>query len=141
MSSLWTPHGEHRPESEGGGVRSGDATADRSTTDEAVPPEVDEETREQLRRLREQLARTPVADIIANHAIGMWELALLHLSGEESRKPDLTSAQLAIDAVGALVEGLGDRLAQHEQPLRDALAQLRLAYVEVSRSSGETGGS
>ena len=29
--------------------------------------------------LRQQLAATPVADIVANHAIGLWELAVLHL--------------------------------------------------------------
>jgi hypothetical protein len=134
VSSLWTPSGEHEPKPEG------QPAADDATEEApAAQPELDEETREQVRRLREQLARTPVADIIANHAIGIWELALLHLSGEEGRQPDLAAAGLALDGLGALVEGLGERLGEHERPLRDALAQLRLAYVEVSRRAGQTG--
>jgi len=87
--------------------------------------------------LREQLAATPVADIVANHVIGLWELAVLHLSPEEGSTPDLEEAQLAIDGVGALVEGLGGRLGRHEEPLREALAQLRLAFVEISRQAGD----
>jgi hypothetical protein len=135
VSTLWTPGGEHEPEEP------------RRT---APPPEAgaggpdDEAAREQLRQLREQLAATPVADIVANHAIGLWELALLHLSAEEGAAPDLDEAQLAIDGVAALVEGLEGRLGRHEEPLREALAQLRLAFVEISRRAGagddETGG-
>jgi hypothetical protein len=126
VSSLWTPGGEHEPESDDrpAGADAGGAGPD------------DEAAREQLRQLREQLAATPVADIIANHAIGLWELALLHLSPDEGMPPDLDEARLAVDGVAALVEGLGDRLDRHEEPLREALAQLRLAYVEISRRAG-----
>jgi len=46
--------------------------------------------------------------------------------------PRLDEAQLAIDALGALVDGLGERLAPHDETLRDALSQLRLAYVQVA---------
>jgi hypothetical protein len=123
VSTLWTPGGEHEP-------------ADEEATDPAaegiVSPE-DEAAREQLRQLREQLAATPVSDIIANHAIGLWELALLHLSPDEGSEPDLEQARLAVDGVAALVEGLDDRLGRHQEPLREALAQLRLAFVEISR--------
>lgn len=124
MSTLWTPGGEHRPEDED----RPDAASDAGPDDEAA--------REQLRQLREQLAATPVADIIANHAIGLWELALLHLSPDEGMPPDLDEARLAIDGVAALVEGLGERLDRHQEPLREALAQLRLAFVEISRRAG-----
>jgi hypothetical protein len=127
VSSLWTPGGEHRPEDE-------DRPEAPSDAGDAGPD--DEAAREQLRQLREQLAATPVADIIANHAIGLWELALLHLSPDEGMPPDLDEARLAIDAVAALVEGLGDRLDRHQEPLREALAQLRLAFVEISRRAG-----
>lgn len=124
MSTLWTPGGEHEPEDEDGPTAPAEAGA-------AGPD--DEAAREQLRQLREQLAATPVADIIANHAIGLWELALLHLSPDEGMPPDLEEARLAIDGVAALVDGLGDRLDRHYEPLREALAQLRLAFVEISR--------
>ena len=127
MSTLWTPGGEHDPPPQ-------NAPAGVPGTETgAHAGEEDEEAREQLRQLREQLAATPVADIVANHAIGLWELALLHLSPAEGDAPDLEQAQLAVDGVAALVEGLGDRLGRHEEPLREALRQLRLAYVEISR--------
>ena len=138
MSSLWTPGGEHEPsdespEAQARGPQAGDAG-----------DESDEQAREQLRQLREQLAETPVADIVANHAIGLWELALLHLSPAEGYPPDLEQAQLAIDAMAALVEGLGHRLGRHEDPLREALRQLRLAFVEISgevdSGDGDTSG-
>ena len=136
MSSLWTPGGEREPASQ-------EAQAEAAGGEMGAPAgEADEQAREQLRQLREQLAATPVADIVANHAIGLWELALLHLSPAEGDAPDLEQAQLAIDGVAALVEGLGDRLERHEEPLREALRQLRLAYVEISRrgQSAEGGG-
>jgi hypothetical protein len=133
VSTLWTPGGEHEPSpqpTEGQAPRGQEGGGADLT---------DEQAREQLRQLREQLAATPVADIVANHAIGLWELAVLHLSPQEGDTPDLEEAQLAIDAMGALVEGLGDRLGRHEQPLRDALSQLRLAFVEMTRR--EEGGA
>ena len=124
MSTLWTPGGENDPEEP-------ESTA--PTADAGAGGPEDEAAREQLRALREQLAQTPVADIVANHAIGLWELALLHLSAEEGTAPDLEEARLAIDGVAALVEGLEGRLGRHTEPLREALAQLRLAFVEISR--------
>jgi hypothetical protein len=45
--------------------------------------------------------------------------------------PVLDEAKVAIDALGALVEGLGPRLGDVEPQLRDALAQVRLAFVEL----------
>ena len=138
MSSLWTPGGEHEPSPE-----NADPEA-RAPQPGDAGDETDEQAREQLRQLREQLAETPVADIVANHAIGLWELALLHLSPAEGYPPDLEQAQLAIDAMAALVEGLGHRLGRHEEPLREALRQLRLAFVEISgevdSGDGDTSG-
>ena len=46
--------------------------------------------------------------------------------------PDLASAGLAIDAMAALVDGLGPRLGVHEEVLRDALTQAQMLFVEVS---------
>jgi hypothetical protein len=124
VSTLWTPGGEHEPAAEDDAV---------NAAQDAVAGPDDEAAREQLRQLRVQLAATPVSDIIANHAIGLWELALLHLSPDEGSEPDLDQARLAVDGVAALVEGLDARLGRHQEPLREALAQLRLAFVEVSR--------
>ncbi len=124
MSGLWTPGGEQPPAS--GGEPPGEP-----------PGEPDEaEIAEELRRVRAELAATPVADLIANHAVGLWQLAVLHLVPEEGEPPHLGDAALAIDALAALVEGVGDRLERHAEPLRDALAQLRLAFVQVQERGG-----
>jgi hypothetical protein len=72
-----------------------------------------------------------VSDLVANHAVGLWQLAVLHLTPEEGTEPDLGEASLAIDAMAAMVEGLGDRLGANAEPLRDALTQLQLAFVQV----------
>jgi hypothetical protein len=97
----------------------------------------DAEVHEELRRVRAELAGTPVADLVANHAIGLWQLAVLHLTPEEGDPVRLDEASLAIDAMAALVEGLGDRLGESAQPLREALAQLRMAFVQMSSRAGE----
>jgi hypothetical protein len=34
--------------------------------------------------------------------------------------------------LGALVDTLGERLGEHHEALRDAVTQLRLAFVELS---------
>lgn len=134
MTSLWTPSGEHRPDDTGRG--------EPGHPPPAGPPGGGEPDPAELARLRDQLLATPVATIVANHAIGMWELAALHLGVAEgpdgaSRRPDLEQARLALDAVAAVVEGLGDRLGEHAPVLRDALAQLRLAFVQVAQQAAQ----
>lgn len=136
VSSLWTPSGEHEP--------APDEPVAPGTSDDAGPPrEVDDPAMaEELRRVRAELAATPVVDILANHAVGLWQLAVLHLTPEEGIAPRLDEAGLAIDAMAALVESLGDRFGPHAEPLRDALAQLRLAFVQVrDRDTGDAPGS
>jgi len=95
--------------------------------------------REELARIRAELADTPVADLVANHAIGLWQLAVLHLT-PEAGEPNLDEAGLAIDAMAALVESLGDRLGESATPLHEALAQLRIAYVQVTERAQHPGG-
>jgi len=128
VSSLWTPSGEHRPEpaaAGGDGGRDGGGEPDEAAV------------AEELRRVRAELAATPVVDLIANHGIGLWQLAVLHLVPEDEEAPRLVDAALAIDALAGIVEGLGDRLARHAAPLADALAQLRMAYVQVQERDAE----
>jgi hypothetical protein len=93
-----------------------------------------EDLEAELAEVQRQLLETPASVIIANHAIGLFQLAALHLN---QQPPNFVDAQLAIDALGAIVEGLGDRLGQDEDPLRDALAQIRLAFVQIKASGGE----
>jgi hypothetical protein len=126
VSSLWTPSGEHQPEPEPAGA-----------ANPATEPELSQEDYEELLRARAELASIPVADIIANHAIGLQQLAVIHLIPDPDPEgnpgePHLEEARLAIDALGALVDTLGDRLAPNDEALREAVTQLRLAFVELT---------
>ncbi len=148
MSSLWTPSGEHQPEPEPDPSAAGSSTRAASPTSSPpasaggeATPEEEAAAREEFEALRQELAETPVAAIVANHAVGLWQLGVLHLALEGDTTPRLDEAKLAIDAMAALVEGLGDDLGPNEQPLRDALAQLRLAYVEVKQRVEGSGSS
>ncbi len=83
---------------------------------------------EQVAAMRAELANSPVEVVVANHCYGLFELAAVYLS---QQPPLLTQARLAIDALGALIGGLEGRLGEAEEPLRDGLSQLRLAYVQI----------
>jgi len=135
VSSLWTPSGEHQPP---------DGPPSGPGGDPPAPPDPSPEEIEALREVHARLVATPVEDVIANHALGLWQVALVHLgaitppdeTGADETgtppTPDLASAGLAIDAMAALVDGLGPRLGVHEQVLRDALTQAQMLFVEVS---------
>jgi hypothetical protein len=82
-----------------------------------------------LEDARARVASTPAEVIIVNHAMGLYELAAIHLS---SQPPQLHQASLAIDALGALVDTLGERLGDQTATLREAISTLRMAYVQVS---------
>jgi hypothetical protein len=126
VSTLWTPGGEHVPDSE----PAAELPPDEDLDEEALT--------EELRRVRAEIASTPAVDIVANHAVGLWQLAVLHLTPDEGQQPRLDEAAIAIDAMGGIVDALGDRLGDHAGPLRDAVSQLRMAFVEVQqRSAGD----
>jgi hypothetical protein len=119
MSSLWTPEGERPVE------RASEAAAERP-----VEELTEEEIAERMDALREQLAHTPVDQVIAQTAYQFFEIGALHLS---LIPPQLDQAKLAIDALGALVDGLGERLGENAPVLRDGLTNIRMAYVQVSQ--------
>ncbi|MBW3669428.1 MAG: hypothetical protein KY443_09485 [Actinobacteria bacterium] len=120
MSTIWTPGGERPVGGDPGGASEEPGAGDESMSEAELEAKMAE--------LREQLAQAPAALVIANHCFGMFELAALHLS---LQPPKLEEAQLAIDALGAVIEGLTGRLGDEEQQLRDGLAQLRLAFVQI----------
>ena len=146
MSSIWTPSGEHPTDPESGRDLAG-SVPERNAgpgpgDDEQLSPEQIAEVEAEMMRARAELGSVPVADIVANHAVGLWQLAVLHLTPDPAPDgtpvaPRLDEAGLAIDAFAALVDGLGARLAPNDEALRDALAQLRLAFVQVSSGEGE----
>jgi hypothetical protein len=131
MSTIWTPSGEYVPRDEPPEQPAGPPPG--------PPPGGREPTQEEfeaaLAEARAMLG-TPVLDHIGGHAMALFELAALHLQREAAtggeEKPDLAEAALAIDAMGALVEGLGEKLGPYRAQLDDALLQLRKAFVQRS---------
>lgn len=144
MSSLWTPGGEHPVDPTpspppGGGSSEADHELDDAiaaalpegvTLDDLTPEERAraEQMVKEMAEARERLLETPAATIVANHGMGLYELAALHLSAET---PDFHEATVAIDALAALVDGLRGRLGEAEPTLREALDQLRMAFVQL----------
>ena len=137
MSSIWTPSGEYRPDDQpdDGGA----APAAAAGPPPADGPEISDEELEALRRVHEQLRATPAVDVVANHVVQLFQLALVYLGAgaapaDSPAAPvaDLVQASLVIDTMAAIVDGLGPRLAEHEETLRDALTQLQLLWVEIA---------
>jgi len=121
MSSLWTPGGEvpvdrgrRAPEPPPADPQAG-----------AAPPDEAAMAAELQRFLRD----TPAEQVVLQHAVGLYELAAVHLSQAEPRLPD---ARLAIDALRALVEGLTGRLGPDGEQLAAVLPQLQIAYVQAA---------
>ena len=85
-----------------------------------------------LREARARVGEVPAETVVVNHVMGLYELAAIHLSAEP---PRLADAALAIDAVGCLVEGLGDRLGPDAATMRDALGNIRMAFVQIKSSA------
>jgi hypothetical protein len=84
---------------------------------------------------RARLADVPAEVVVTNHVMGLYELAAIHLS---SPTPDLVSASLAIDAMAMLVDGLGARLGDDAPTMRDALVNIRMAFVGVKAGMGRS---
>lgn len=100
-----------------------DAEFDESALDDA---------QEAMYDARHRLADIPAEVVVSNHVMGLYELAAIHLSAEP---PSLREAALAIDAVGCLVEGLGERLGPDSETLVNALSNIRLAFVQMKSSA------
>lgn len=94
-----------------------------------------EEAQRAMDEARARLADVPAEVVITNHVMGLYELGAIHLSASP---PDLAQAALAIDAVACLVDGLGDRLGDDAPTMQDALNNIRLAFVQIQGSAGQS---
>jgi Domain of unknown function (DUF1844) len=94
-----------------------------------------EQGRDPLEEMREQLASVPAGDVIAEASLSLVALAYVRLGvppEEHERYRDLESARLLIDALGGMLAAVEGRVGAAEPGLRDALARLRMTYVEVA---------
>ena len=128
MSSLWTPSGE-RPIPRDDPPAPAPAGRPTAIDEDAF---TEEEMEAELRAVQEQMLRAPAAVVVANHCIGLIELAALHLGQDP---PHLADAQVAIDALAGVLDALGPRLRDNEAPLRQALNQMRMAFIEAKTAA------
>ncbi len=152
--SLWTPSGEHpvdrkpsQPASAGGpspaaaGPPPGARGGPGEPSLEDLSPEQRAQVEEMNRQMEEARARmlgAPAGAVIGQQALSFYELAAVYLNEDPPRVSD---ARIAIDALRGVVEALGSRLGEAEQPLRQALHQLQMVAVEATKATGEAGGA
>jgi Domain of unknown function (DUF1844) len=96
-------------------------------------------TPEQLEQLREQLASVPAGEVVAEAAVPLITMAQMRLGlppEQHARFRDLDAARLLLDALGGLLAATEGRLGAPEPSLRNALANLRMAFAEVATDAG-----
>jgi hypothetical protein len=118
--------------------------ADRRQGDDRVPGGMDQEpipNEEELRaRLEEELRRITVKDILVQTVVSLVNLGgqRLGLAEGTAELRDLGQVRTAIEGVRALLPLLEADDAEQVRPVRDALAQLQLAYArEAGSGPGE----
>jgi hypothetical protein len=168
--SLWTPDGEvpvtrggNQPDPDAAGSRTSPAgrpqagQAASGVDDETVrsaaesmgidPSTLSAEDRERLVELvtqmaeaQQRLAGAPADDVVANHAMGLYEFAAIKLGSEP---PQLADARVAIDALGAVMDAVGGHLGRHTEALSEALDSIRMVWVQINdaMSQGSDSGS
>jgi hypothetical protein len=83
------------------------------------------EQEERAQQLAQEIAQTPSLEWVVNTAV-----TLANVAGTKLDLGAAADAQLAIDALAGILDAAGSRLEGAEAPLRQTLAQLRLAYAE-----------
>lgn len=81
----------------------------------------------EAQRFIQEIGQRPSLDWVLNSAV-----TLANVAGTKIDLGQVADAQIAIDALAAMVDKLGTRFGQAEAPLRQTLAQLQLAYAERS---------
>src|SRR5215510_2410115 len=140
--SLWTPGGEvpvnRQREEESAAPQSPGDVMGAPNLDDLSPEERArvEEMVQQMAETQRQIAATPAAQLVANHVVGFYELAALKL---QQQPPMFDDAQLAIDAMAAVLDNLEDRLGEDAAPLRQALTNIQMAFVQLKAEAEGAG--
>ncbi|HEV3267565.1 MAG TPA: hypothetical protein VGZ68_04120 [Acidimicrobiales bacterium] len=95
-------------------------------SDEPTEPEFNED--DEIAYLR----AAPVESILGNHLFVLVQVAALRLG---TTPPDLAGAALVIDTLVAMVNAGGERLGEHVDLYRSALAEVQQAYVRAKSTS------
>ena len=130
--SLWTPDGEvpvdrsgakERPSTSASEMLGGPNLDDLSPEERAQA----EQMIAQMAEVQRQLMSHPASVFVANHLMGLYELAAVHLDQAE---PKYEEVRLAIDAMTSMLDATEDRLGESGSELRQALTVLQTVYVQ-----------
>ena len=130
--SLWTPDGEvpvdrsgakERPATSASEMLGGPNLDDLSPEERAQA----EQMIAQMAEVQRQLMSHPASVFVANHLMGLYELAAVHLDQAE---PKYEEVRLAIDAMTSMLDATEDRLGESGSELRQALTVLQTVYVQ-----------
>ena len=79
----------------------------------------------EARQIAQEIAETPSLEWVVNSAVSLANIAATKLDlGQPA------DAGLAIDALNGILKEVGSKLGNVEQPLRQTLAQLQMAFAE-----------
>ncbi len=137
--SLWTPGGEHEvPRQPAPSHPPAGRDEPASARPQGTEPSWDDLTPEEqaqaeammaeMAEAQSRIAQMPAADVLANHLMGFYELAAIHLSQDP---PHFADAAVAIDALRLILDGMEGRLGENESTLRQALTQIQMAFVQL----------
>jgi hypothetical protein len=97
-------------------------------------------TEEEMRAaLQQELARVRVEQVVTEATVSILNVAVLRsglVPGAEGEK-DLEQVRLGIEAVRALLPLVEEAAGEPAAPIRDALAQLQMAYVRGTEPSSD----
>lgn len=141
--SLWTPGGEHEV------PRKQSPSQPQQAPSAAPPPGAEpswddlspeqqaqaEAMMAEMAEVQQRIAEAPAAEVLANHLMGFYELGAIHLS---QQPPNFTEAAVAIDALRVVLEGMAGRLGENEATLREALAQIQMAFVQLKDRASDS---
>jgi len=141
---LWTPGGEHEvPRDSQPTQSSAPAGPPAGFPDDfdidSLTPEQQAEAQAMMAEMAEvqqRIAEAPAADVLCNHLMGFYELAAIHLS---QQPPHFAEAALAIDALHAVLERLGNQFGENGPVLQQALQQVQMAFVQLKDRESGTG--
>lgn len=151
MSSLWTPDGERpvprepKPGASSAptgevGAQAGPDAGDDPLRAAAAALGVDldamsdddraqlEAQLDEMMQVRRQVAGTPAAEMLTNYLMRFFDLATIYL---EADPPAFGDAATVIEAFRCVLDGVGDRLGEHQALLREALGQAQMVFVQV----------
>jgi len=137
--SLWTPGGEHEVPRESNQPSREASLAGPPPSALTGDPDFDDLTPEEqaqaqammaeMAEVQQRIAGSPASDVLANHLMGFYELAAIHLS---QQPPNFREAAVAIDALRLVIEGMAGRLGENEPTLHQALQQIQMAFVQLT---------